>query len=83
MLLYFIMETSSKDNIIKLGRGVGIEILNAIKSAKTSVKVVSPYLSPDYIKELINLHNKGVQTTPITCDNLETNNWSDFKPSDI
>ncbi len=77
------METSSKNTIIKLGRGKGIEILNVIKNAKTSVKLVSLYLSPDYTKELIHLHNRGVQITLITCDNLETNNWSDFKPSDI
>ena len=83
MLLYFIMETSSKNTLIKLGRGKGIEILNAIKNAKTSVKIVSPYLSPDYTKELIHLYDKGVQITLITCDNLETNNWSDFRPSDI
>lgn len=77
------METSSNNSIIKLGRGIGTEILNSIKSAKTSVKIVSPYLSPDYIKELIHLHNKGVQVTLITCDNLETNQWSDFKSSNI
>jgi phosphatidylserine/phosphatidylglycerophosphate/cardiolipin synthase-like enzyme len=77
------METYSKDNKISLGRGKGMEILKAIKNAKSSVKIVSPYLSPDYIKELIKLHNKNVQITLITCDNLETNRWSDFKHSDI
>ncbi len=77
------METYSKESIIKLGRGKGNEILTEIKNARKEVKIVSPYLSPDYIKELINLHNKGVYVTLITCDNLETNSWSDFKPSDI
>lgn len=77
------METSSKETIIYLGRGKGYQILNTIKQAKSSVKIVSPYLSPDYIKELINLHNKGIKITLITCDNLETNSWSDFKPGDI
>jgi phosphatidylserine/phosphatidylglycerophosphate/cardiolipin synthase-like enzyme len=77
------METYSKNSKISLGRGKGIEILKAIKNAKSSVKIVSPYLSPDYIKELIKLHNKNVQITLISCDNLETNNWSDFKHSDI
>jgi phosphatidylserine/phosphatidylglycerophosphate/cardiolipin synthase-like enzyme len=77
------MQTKSENTIIHLGRGKGIEILSAIKNAKFSVKIVSPYLSPDYIKELINLHNKKIAVTLITCDNLETNNWSDFKPSDI
>ncbi len=77
------METHSNNSIIKLGRGKGYEILNAIKNAKNEVKVVSPYLSPDYIKELIKLHNKGIKITLITCDNLEVNQYSDFKPSDI
>ena len=77
------METYSKDTIISLGRSKGLEILNEIKNAKKEVKIISPYLSPDYIKELIYLNNKGVDITLITCDKLETNKWSDFKPSDI
>ncbi len=78
------METYCKDSIISLGRGKGIEILNTIKEAKSSVKVVSPYLSPDYIKELVNLSKKGVDVTLITCDNIERDlKYSDFKHSDI
>jgi phosphatidylserine/phosphatidylglycerophosphate/cardiolipin synthase-like enzyme len=77
------METISNNSKIFLGRKSGFHILNAIKNAKSSVKIISPYLSPDYTKELIKLHDKGVEITLITCDNLETNNWSDFKPSDI
>ncbi|MDP2924744.1 MAG: phospholipase D-like domain-containing protein [Nanoarchaeota archaeon] len=77
------METYSNNNKITLGRGKGQEILNAIKNARSSVKIVSPYLSPEYIKELIYLHNKGIKITLITCDQLETNQWSDFRPSDI
>lgn len=77
------METYCKNSKISLGRGNGMEILKAVKNAKSSVKIVSPYLSPNYIKELIKLHNKNIQITLITCDNLETNSWSDFKPSDI
>lgn len=77
------METYSNNNKIILGRGCGINILNSVKKAKNSVKIVSPYLSPDYIKELINLHKRGIKITLITCDNIETNLWSDFKVSDI
>lgn len=77
------MQTKSKDTIINLGRGIGFRIMNSVKNAKSSVKIISPYLSPDYIKELLNLHNKGVKITLITCDNIETNNWSEFKVSDI
>jgi len=34
-------------------------------------KIVSPYLSPDYIKELINLNNRGIKITLITCDDIK------------
>ena len=74
--------SSSKDKIF-LGREKGMIVLNAIKDANFSVKIVSPYLSPDYTKELVKLAEKGVEITLITCDNLEVNRWSDFKHSDV
>ena len=46
------MITSSNRNHIYIGREAGKEIHEKIKNAKKSVKVVSPYLSPDYIKDL-------------------------------
>lgn len=64
------MKTHSNSNIITLGRGHGIEILNAVKKAQTSVKIVSPYLSSSYLDELVDLHKKGVKITLITSDNL-------------
>src|SRR3989338_2505688 len=73
---------SSKDHIY-IGREAGKEIHEKLKNAKKSVKVVSPYLSPDYIKDLINLHKNGIKVTLITCDNIETNSYSDFKASDL
>lgn len=78
------METFSNNDKILLGRGIGHEILNAVNSSKHSVKIVSPYLSPNYITELVNLSNNGIEVTLITCDNLETDpRYSDFKHSDI
>ena len=78
------MITLSNKNQIYIGREAGKEILNKIKNAKKSVKVVSPYLSPDYIKDLIRLHKKGVEITLITSDNIcEENAYSDFKVSDL
>ena len=77
------METYSNKDKIFLGRGKGMIILNAIKNAKESVKIVSPYLSPDYVKELINLSEKGILITLITCDEVEINSYSDFRHSDI
>lgn len=79
------MKTYSNKDEISLGRGEGIEILKTIKNAKDSVKIVSPYLSPSYVNELVKLREKGVSITLITCDKLEENKfgYSDFKLSDI
>lgn len=79
------METFSKDNYISLGRGYGLEILEAIKKAEKSVKIVSPYLSASYLEELVKLSEKGIKITLITSDNLteSSNTFSNFRDSDI
>jgi phosphatidylserine/phosphatidylglycerophosphate/cardiolipin synthase-like enzyme len=64
------MKTRSSSDKITLGRGYGIEILEAVKHAEKSVKIVSPYLSGSYLEELVILKNKGVDITLITSDNL-------------
>lgn len=64
------MKTHSNSNIISIGRGYGIEILNAVKNAKKEVKIVSPYLSSSYLDELVDLRQKGIEITLITSDNL-------------
>ena len=64
------METRSNSDKILIGRGYGEEILYAVKAAKKSVKIVSPYLSGTYLDELIALKNKCVDVTLITSDNL-------------
>ena len=73
---------SNKDHIY-IGREAGKEIHERIKRAKKSVKVVSPYLSPDYLKDLISMYKKGIKITLITCDKIESNSYSDFNPSDL
>ncbi|MFA6022738.1 MAG: phospholipase D-like domain-containing protein [Candidatus Pacearchaeota archaeon] len=77
------MITFSNKNHIYIGREAGKEIHEKIKTAKKSVKIVSPYLSPNYIKDLISLHKKGIKITLVTCDNIEINSYSDFKISDL
>ena len=77
------MITFSNNNHIYIGREAGKEIHEKIKNAKKSVKVVSPYLSPDYIKDLIDLHKKEIKITLVTCDKIESNSYSDFKTSDL
>src|SRR3989344_5163653 len=76
--------SSSKDNIF-LGRKVGIELLKDIKNARKSVKIVSPYLSPSYLEELVKLKKSGVDITLVTADNLEQGEsaYSSFKHSDV
>lgn len=79
------MRTFSNRDFIYIGKEAGKEILSRIKSAKSSVKIVSPYLSADYIQELINLHKEGKEITLITCDDLVTERspYSDFNASDL
>jgi phosphatidylserine/phosphatidylglycerophosphate/cardiolipin synthase-like enzyme len=77
------MRTPSSKDVIYIGREAGKEIHENIRNAKKSVKIVSPYTSPDYINELISLHKKGVEITLITCDKIESSPYSDFKVSDL
>ena len=77
------MKTFSDRDSIYIGREAGREILSIIKGAKKSVKVVSPYLSPDYVKELIKLHKESVKITLITCDKIGEGMYSDFRASDL
>ncbi|MBN1175412.1 phospholipase D family protein [Candidatus Woesearchaeota archaeon] len=68
---------------IFLGRDAGSHCLNVIQRAKKEVKIVSPYLSTNYIRELIKLHKKGVKITLITSDNLANNRDNSFDPTEI
>lgn len=57
-----------------IGKGAGKMLLRDIRNATQSVKILSPYLSPSFISELIELKRRGVHVELITTDNLE-----DFK----
>ncbi|MFC4268917.1 phospholipase D-like domain-containing protein [Polaribacter marinivivus] len=56
---------------IYIGKGAGKKLLNDIRNAKQSVKIVSPYLSPFLISELINFRKRNLEVVLITTDNLE------------
>ena len=77
------MRTFSNKDSIYIGREAGKEIHENIRNAKESVKIVSPYLSPDYTKDLVNLHKNGVKITLITCDKITESSYSDFRVSDL
>ena len=83
-ILFSLMKTFSNKDTIYIGRQVGDEILREIKKAKDSVKIVSPYLSGSYVKELVTLHNQNKKITLITADNItENNKYSDFRSSNL
>jgi len=56
---------------IYIGTGAGKKLLSDIRKAQKSVKIVSPYLSPRLIKELIELHQTGLRIELITTDLIE------------
>lgn len=56
---------------IYIGKGAGKKLLSDIYNAKKSIKVVSPYLSPFLIKELINLRKRNIEVELITTDTIE------------
>ena len=56
---------------IYIGKGAGKKLLSDIRNARKSVKIVSPYLSPFLITELINFKKRNLKVELITTDNIE------------
>ncbi|WP_051691669.1 phospholipase D-like domain-containing protein [Pedobacter borealis] len=56
---------------IYIGKGAGKKLMDDMRSAKYSVKIISPYLSPYLISELINLKDKNIDVKLITTNNIE------------
>jgi len=56
---------------IYIGAGAGKKLLNDIRNAQKSIKIVSPFLSPGLIKKLIELHCSGLEVKLITSDVIE------------
>lgn len=64
---------------IYIGKGAGKKLLNDIRNARKSVKIVSPYLSPFLITQLINLRQRNLDVELITTDNIEDFNGNHEK----
>lgn len=56
---------------IYIGKGAGKKLLEDVRNAERSVRVVSPYLSPFLIKELIKLKKRNIEVELITSDDIE------------
>ncbi|GEM_PF-610281 len=61
---------------IYIGKGAGKKLMEDIQNARKSIKIISPFLSPFLIKELIDLRSKGLEIQLITMDSIE-----DYKDS--
>jgi phosphatidylserine/phosphatidylglycerophosphate/cardiolipin synthase-like enzyme len=62
---------------IYIGTGAGKMLLNDIRNARKSVKIVSPYLTASLIAELIEMRNRNIDIQLITMDNIEENFYED------
>ncbi|CAA7386128.1 Cardiolipin synthase [Chryseobacterium fistulae] len=73
LVLFQIMGTFYNNAVcdIYIGKSAGTKLIQDIRNAKKNVKIVSPYLSPYLIKELIFLHSKGIDINLITTDEIE------------
>jgi len=56
---------------IYIGKGAGKKLMEDMQNARKSIKIISPFLSPFLIKELINSKNRGVDIELITVDGIE------------
>lgn len=56
---------------IYIGKGAGKKLLNDMRNASKSIKIVSPYLSPFLISELISFRERRLNVELITTDNIE------------
>ncbi|MEO1055003.1 MAG: phospholipase D family protein [Bacteroidota bacterium] len=56
---------------IYIGKGAGKKLLNDLHNARESIKIVSPYLSPFLISELINFQKRNLAIELITTDDIE------------
>ncbi len=46
---------------IYIGKGAGKKLLLDIRNARKSIKIVSPYLSPFFISELISIRKRDLE----------------------
>lgn len=80
------MKTYSDRTETYIGRGAGKEIDEEISKAKESIKIVSPYLSPSYVEDLLKLSKKGINVTLITSNEIEkdkSGNYSNLSDMDL
>ncbi len=58
---------------IYIGTGAGKNLLDDLQNASEEIKILSPFLSPGLVSELINLHHQGKKIKLITINDIEDN----------
>jgi phosphatidylserine/phosphatidylglycerophosphate/cardiolipin synthase-like enzyme len=66
---FYFKKDSTSD--IYMGTGAGADLMKEIEHAETSIKIISPYLSPSYVEKLIQLKKSGKEISFITSDSIE------------
>ncbi|WP_123589686.1 phospholipase D-like domain-containing protein [Salinisphaera orenii] len=56
---------------IYIGRGAGKKLLKDISSARSNVRIISPYLSPSLVSHLVDRYYDGVKVQLVTSDVIE------------
>lgn len=56
---------------IYIGTGAGKNLLTDMENAKEEIKIISPYLSPSLVNQLISLHGQGKTINLITINDIE------------
>lgn len=63
------------------GKGAGKKILDSIHQAKKSIKIVSPYISSNFVDWLTEIQTFGINVVLITSDNQKTDSFYNvYKP---
>ncbi len=77
-MIYFknlqIEENMYQNNVncdLYIGQGAGKKLWQELYKAEQSIKIVSPYLSPSSVSQLIKIQEKGIEVSLITTDEIE------------
>jgi len=79
------MITHSDGDEIYIGRGAGTMLKKDLDNAKSSIKIISPYLTASYVEDLLRLANAGVSVTLITSNEIKEGdgNYSSLSHKDL
>lgn len=79
-----VVEINAKSSEMFIGRDAGRRLMQEITNAEKSIKIVSPYLSAKYVKELISLKKeKGLHISLVTTDEIKEDNHCEFYHTDL